>query len=64
MVSNALLLYCKHHQIPIPREADKTLSLFGDGLALAIAIGSADRIEFQGSQDGVLDVALNALADA
>lgn len=63
-VSNALLMYCKSREIPVPRDADKTISLFGDGLAVTITIGSADRIEFEGTRDGALEMAMDAFADA
>lgn len=63
LVSNALLSYCKSRRIPVPKDADKTISLFGEGLAITITIGSIDRIEFEGSLDGVVGVEMDVLAD-
>lgn len=41
-ISDALLDYCAHHQIPVAREAEKYLEVIGDNLALSQKIrGSA-----------------------
>jgi hypothetical protein len=55
LVSAALLQFCRHHGIPIPKDADKAISMFGDGLAVTITIGSLDRIDFKVPGDEPLE---------
>ncbi len=40
-VGAALLNYCKHCKIPLPRNATKSLAIAGDRLALDVRIGPA-----------------------
>jgi len=55
-LSAALLEYCREHQVPIPRDANKYLEVVGDCLALRITLRSASaRFEEPGGATPALE---------
>jgi hypothetical protein len=48
-LSEALILYCSTHKIPLPRARTKTLQMFGDSLLLIVTLKHAGK---QGRETG------------